>query len=883
LKKIIVTEHQREMLLKEGLITERQLSNVLYHFTNIENLYDILNENVMKSELPAIHGAMKTANHPDLINYYSFSFTRMKNGSLGYQGDGEYPVRIQFDGFKLQQISGKKEQFDYYSHRHDNINPDTSTLPSKRTYNTKTDRNQNYNEAEDRILIHSDNGVGEIPNISKYITRIDVYLSPYRRITVASKLSKYQDRIHFYNNRKDFDFQTDNTIDLDEWIKVAQKRQDEPDEFERFKMMQTKNQTSQVESNMMTQYKQRCEMLITEAQLNNKSKYLIEHQLSNILYHYTSIKGLYNILQEDKMISRTPAINSKMDPHDYTELLNYISFSFTRMKYAGIGYPTAYHDVRIQFDGFKLQQIRGKKEQFDDFAHDGTNKRAGKQNRRTHTTKYSRRNERSGFEAEDRILIRDNGYGEAEIPDISKYITRIDMYVGDIFIDMVKDTLTKFLPYKDKINFYYDDEAFKFQTKNTIDLDEYLNEPEKWGVYEDWNMDENKTIKNKTMKYKSVIISESQLRLYLNYIVENAYDEGFKFTTNDDGTKTLHYIPGSDSISDTDVFNKPGDRSSGFKVRTSVLPKSGVTVYNLYDLRTVKITQSLKHNKLKDTDTPVQFNNTQGQYKGVTGNAPMDNFFQKTYQYIYSLIKNKEIDYLVSPQSSSEFNAKILNALKAKLGNSVLMLDNHVIPSLLQKDVKGIYVDEVAARQAGLNSEEIIQLKNRVKKWHRDEDRRSLVREKEQLEKEVEEMMMGRTGKGRPLKAVTTRQQDIKDLEAAQLAIRKTNKDQGIDPIFDKNGKVKDWQIKSIDDKTRKAINGIFSFSPPYQENRWQDKFRGKNFLIFDDNYSSGVSLDQSCLALKKANAGEIIAVTLGLIPQTAYGKDRVELAKQKD
>ena len=80
-------------------------------------------------------------------------------------------------------------------------------------------------------------------------------------------------------------------------------------------------------------------------------------------------------------------------------------------------------------------------------------------------------------------------------------------------------------------------------------------------------------------------------------------------------------------------------------------------------------------------------------------------------------------------------------------------------------------------------------------------------------------------------------------------------------------------EIKAISDKRRRAIEGIFELNPKYKAIQY--KFKGKHVVIFDDNLSSGATLDDVCLALQQLGVAEIIPITIGTIPITAYGKER--------
>ena len=113
--------------------------------------------------------------------------------------------------------------------------------------------------------------------------------------------------------------------------------------------------------------------------------------------------------------------------------------------------------------------------------------------------------------------------------------------------------------------------------------------------------------------------------------------------------------------------------------------------------------------------------------------------------------------------------------------------------------------------------------------------------------------------------------QDIKKLRKGQ---------KGLDPTIDKEtGKVKSWQIKSIDDKERRSIEGIFTINPKYKDIQY--KISGKHVIVFDDNLSSGATLDDVCLALQALGVASIMPFTLGVIAPTLYNPhERSEFAK---
>ena len=129
-------------------LNERKQAGVLYHFTDIDALDKILNENVLRSKYPYI------------------SFTR---NSLFVTDDTYFNVRIVFDGEKLSD-KYKIEPFDYSQGRLRGF------------------------ESEERIIIHKNykgsltrDFMSKINDIKKYIIRIDIINSNKNLIYKNSK------------------------------------------------------------------------------------------------------------------------------------------------------------------------------------------------------------------------------------------------------------------------------------------------------------------------------------------------------------------------------------------------------------------------------------------------------------------------------------------------------------------------------------------------------------------------------------------------------------------------------------------------------------------------------------------------------------------------
>ena len=168
------------------------------------------------------------------------------------------------------------------------------------------------------------------------------------------------------------------------------------------------------------------------------------------------------------------------------------------------------------------------------------------------------------------------------------------------------------------------------------------------------------------------------------------------------------------------------------------------------------------------------------------------------------------------------------------------------------------------AKQIGLSDKEIHSLMTRIEKWKKDEDIRDLRKEIERLKREIAETIKSR-GRGRPSKEFLNKQQLI-DINNQKI---KALKSRGRDSTLDANGNVKDFQIKSLDDKTRRAIEGLFTINPQYLS--IQSKLKGKTIILFDDNISSGATMDDLCLLLQRYGVANIIPITLGTISPTIY------------
>lgn len=360
---------------------------------------------------------------------------------------------------------------------------------------------------------------------------------------------------------------------------------------------------------------------------------------------------------------------------------------------------------------------------------------------------------------------------------------------------------------------------------------------------------------------KIIKITEAQYKLLCNQIIKEALDTealDFKTMKGNPNQRMVSYRPGANSKIDDTMFNP--DKS--LKVRKVLLPKSNVMSYNLYDIKNMDVNKALKHGTDMQKRDVIRDENTMGQ------------FINRSVLLIKHVIGNNPVDIITYPQSSSKFNREITEKLRQMYPQSEGI---RLQPELLVKNVRNIFVNVDAARNAGLNDNQIHSLQTRVEKWKRDEDIRDVRRKIEELQDEISAYLSKRKdGRGRLPTNIMQRKQQIDLYNQDIKNLRKGQK--GKDPTIDANGKVKNWQIKSIDDKERKSIEGIFQINPQYQN--MQYKLKGKHVVIFDDNLSSGATLDDVCLTLQSMGVASIMPFTLGVIAPTLYnpserGKNR--------
>ena len=364
--------------------------------------------------------------------------------------------------------------------------------------------------------------------------------------------------------------------------------------------------------------------------------------------------------------------------------------------------------------------------------------------------------------------------------------------------------------------------------------------------------------------YESNKISSLELiELLMEEERENGYyfdldecDEGWSFGSKGRGSdRTFKFTPGKNDtdVTSTEIFNE----DKKFKYHEVLLPKSGVMSYNLYKISDMRISKALKHpNKFKDIEKrEIDFDS-------------IDKFMKRTSLYIYSILKNNPIDIITYPESSSEFNKDMVEYIMDRYKKSPGI---KCIPNLMSKNIRNVYVNFTVAKELGLSDADINRLRHDVENWKSDAD----VYDLRVKIDELNDYIAYHSGKrGRPTNDIKQKKELVKNLEEQIKILRKGRR--GKDKTKTSDGKAKNFEIKSIEDKRRRSLEGLFGINPKLSG--IQQDLKGKHIVIFDDNISSGATLDDICLELQKHGVESILPITLAIIPKTVYGQEHESL-----
>ena len=192
----------KKIILKESKLTllSESFSQVLYHYTDEDGLYDICKNNAIQLTPANKYYTNYTINDKNINGDYPYylSFTRQRNSNMGYASwkfqSSLATIRITFDGDKLQ-YNYKGEPVDYF----------------KRKSKSNIFRNPNdaaFVQSEDRLFSNQP----VIKNADKYITKIEILLNNNEEEDIQwlkefineLKQTKLGNKIITYTNVKEF-------------------------------------------------------------------------------------------------------------------------------------------------------------------------------------------------------------------------------------------------------------------------------------------------------------------------------------------------------------------------------------------------------------------------------------------------------------------------------------------------------------------------------------------------------------------------------------------------------------------------------------------------------------------------------------------------------
>lgn len=224
---------------------------------------------------------------------------------------------------------------------------------------------------------------------------------------------------------------------------------------------------------------------------------LLTESVSRVVYHFTSIKTLIDILRRDEFFL-TMATN-KSDSIDKKRLF-YLSTQRTRSSQIGYGYNSRHSNVRIELDGDALNQRYAGKSY--DYWYMGTG-----QGERAKNDYH-----RSSFEFEDRILSND-----PVIPNARKYIKRVDILLNGRFENEVELASMALYMLREKVFVYDNIRDFNAQTDNTVN-DKIANE------YQNGMVPLSKNVLNGLKKKRNIQTLHYLCSLYVRKMTKSRYE-----------------------------------------------------------------------------------------------------------------------------------------------------------------------------------------------------------------------------------------------------------------------------------------------------------------------------------------------------------------------
>lgn len=283
------------------------------------------------------------------------------------------------------------------------------------------------------------------------------------------------------------------------------------------------------------------------------------------------------------------------------------------------------------------------------------------------------------------------------------------------------------------------------------------------------------------------------------------------------------------------------------KYNEVLLPKSNLISYHLYKISDTRVSMVLE--RLNEP--------TNAEESDIAADS-IDKFMKRASLYIHHLLKDRPVDIITFPQDSSDFNKNMVDSLMERFDKKT---DIRCIPDLYVKDIKSAYVNTDVAKRLGLPNYEIHLLMEDIERWKEEAEISKFQSEMD----EVKGSIASAAGKrGRPTREMSTKKELVNNLESL-IALLKTQREwkyktQG------KKGKVKGFDIDSIDERRRRSIEGLYNINLNLKEMR--HLLRGKHIVVFDNHISYGTTLDDICRELQRYNVASILPITLAVLPK---------------
>lgn len=413
-------------------------------------------------------------------------------------------------------------------------------------------------------------------------------------------------------------------------------------------------------------------------------------------------------------------------------------------------------------------------------------------------------------------------------------------------------------------------------------------------------------------------LGKNILRNYIRHIInENfEFDESFSFDWKNGTYKWVDDKEGKNI--DTTMAKRDESGVVQYNFQKKLLPKSEIMSYNLFKIKNFNVTQSLKHGKVTRTNSKDKSKST---YE-LTPDKSISEFKKHTAKYISRLLSKLgyNIDVVLTPQSSSGFNGEIADLI-AEIYDKLYNKKIHVYKNAFQKSPENITIDKNNIKKnlrpeiekyAPANTPEkqinkyikdaIEKLKHDISIWKIESDMYPTIKNIYKLYDDLHTIENSR-------KWQRTKEIEMKEiiLEIDRLLnyIKTNFGEDYISTRFFKYGKlknekdVKPWQIKNLSDAVRRSINNVFIISKDLDKEYTYKTKEGellagrtsfienlkrnnKTILIFDDNVSSGATLDDICMHLINSgvNKDNIAVVTLGTVPASLYNRNTSRLYK---